>query len=69
MACAGCQEQARQTSGPCRTFTFPLGAGSVDIVVRGDVSPGDATMLPEYAIMTTRLLATILQKPGGPTDG
>jgi hypothetical protein len=40
MACKDCGQQAARQE-PCRTFTFPLGAGQVEVIVRGLVTRDD----------------------------
>lgn len=64
MACAGCGGQATQ-AGPCRVFSFPLGKGTVDLVLRGELQSDDLKPLSEYLDFAERVVRTMVEGHDG----
>lgn len=58
MACKDCGPQ-QAAPGPCRTFTFPLRDGAIELIVKGDVRSTDLGPLTNYVNFALGVLAAM----------
>lgn len=60
MACKDCGQAQQQQPGPCRTFTFPLGAGSMELTLRGEITHADRKQLHDFVDFWETMLVSVL---------